>query len=166
MEYVLSHHTEHLTFPLMIIISKLRGFSRQHSVLGSSENSCFVIFHEIQTCISEKDQVKTQKETEQNEDNLETSDILLSMENSSNENQEEEHPKEEESLENSFISEKNTNYNKDEGQVCDNMDNLINNNDLNANDINNEKSNFIRNTIFFKYKQIPNKLVNQHRENR
>ena len=52
MEYVLSHHTEHLTFPLMIIISKLRGFSRQHSVLGSSENSCFVIFHEIQTCIS------------------------------------------------------------------------------------------------------------------
>ena len=42
MEYVLSYHNAHLTFPLMIIISKPRGFSRKHSVLSSSDtNSCF-----------------------------------------------------------------------------------------------------------------------------
>ena len=38
MEYVLSYHNAHLTFPLMIIIIKPRGFSRKYSVLGFKWN--------------------------------------------------------------------------------------------------------------------------------
>ena len=38
MEYVLSYHNAHLTFPLMIIIIKPRGFSRKYSVFGFKWN--------------------------------------------------------------------------------------------------------------------------------
>ena len=114
-------------------------------------------YYEDEEC----DKVGTQNNNiEQTEDNLETSNILFTMENTSNENQEEVHPKEE-PLENSFVSEENANYYENQRQICDNMDNLDNNNGLNTNEINNEKSNFITNMEINSYEKNEDGQLNE-----